>query len=73
MNLSESETNSKFTKKFLIPFGSVPKAKPELSTSEELFRFVYINLICVVSITLIISFCYLSHVLYVKFWKPLKL
>lgn len=42
----------------------------ETSLSEELIRFVCINLICILTIILIMTSCYIAHVLYGNVWKP---
>lgn len=44
--------------------------EPELTSAEELARFLSINLICVVSIMMMMTLCYLSHIVYNNLWKP---
>ncbi len=44
--------------------------EPELTSTQELARFLGINMICVVSIMMMMTFCYLSHIVYNNLWKP---
>ena len=60
-------TQTNITKRLdRLPFRTSKSDEPQ----DELFRFISINLICVVSIMIIMSFCYISHVFYNKAWKP---
>lgn len=47
-------------------------SKTELTSIQELGRYVSINLICVIVIMFLMSFCYMSHVFYNNAWKPFK-
>jgi len=44
-------------------------SKEDLDTVQEFYRFLSINLTCILSIILVMTGCYLSHVFY-KIWKP---
>ena len=47
------------------------KYGPAPTPLQDLGRYVAINLICVVSIMLLMTCCYFSHVCYNYGWKPL--
>jgi hypothetical protein len=67
LNDNNITTPANITRKLnLFPLKISQSNEPQ----DELFRFISINLICIVSIMVIMSFCYISHVFYNKAWKP---
>ena len=49
------------------------KVAIELTTFQEFGRYIGINLLAIGLIMFIMTFCYLSHVMYNNVWKPLKI
>lgn len=45
----------------------------ELTGVQEFARYLVINLICLITIVVLMSFCYVVHVLYNSAWKPFKM
>jgi hypothetical protein len=45
----------------------------EASPLQEFGRYLGINVIGIVAIVLVMTFCYLSHVFYNNAWKPFKM
>lgn len=64
------EDEEKFFRRNITFKESQKPQEPELTSGEELLRFLSINLICIVSIMMMMTFCYLSHIFYTNLWKP---
>jgi hypothetical protein len=59
-------------KKLFDDVNLTTRSKP-VNNLEELTRYLIINLICIVSLMIMMSFCYMSHVFYNNIWKPWRM
>lgn len=71
INVGRSDDDEeKFLRRNITFKPPLKPSEPELTSTEELVRFLSINLICIVSIMMMMTFCYLSHIVYNNVWKP---